>query len=63
MAKDIDKIVQHLHTKQVFRIFPGRQHMHVGRISADPLTDLNMSQIHAWMKKSTIKFRNKHYYT
>ena len=60
--KDVQTILGHLQVKKVVRNMPGREHMHIGRIGADPLVALDMKHIHTWMKKSTEKFRNKHYY-
>ena len=60
--QDIMKIVDHLHNKQVYNTKPGREHMHVGKVSADPLTTLNMKSLHTWMKDSIDAFSRKSYY-
>jgi hypothetical protein len=59
---DINKIMVSLNKKQVFRSIPGRKHMYIGRISADPIASMDMKGLHTWMKKSFDTFSNKHYY-
>lgn len=60
--KDINDLAVLLHEKKVFRQMPGREHMHIRKISADALAPVNMKDINAWMKKSVSKFADKHYY-
>lgn len=60
--KDVAKIVDHLHQKQVYRNISGRQHIHIGCISADPLASLDMKALHKWVKESVRGWSDKSYY-
>lgn len=61
-ANDIAVLLSLLHEKKVYDHQPGRQHQHIGCISASPLATMDVKSLHVWMRKSLSEFGRKHYY-
>lgn len=59
---DVHSLAELLHEKKVFEKKPGRQHKHIGQISADPLASLDVKVLHSWMKNTLKNLSRKGYY-
>ena len=59
---DVTKLVGLLHDKKVYQQFPGRQHVHIGHISANPLATMDIKDLHKWLKGCVQTFAKKRYY-
>ena len=61
--EDTVKLSLLLHTKGfVFHQIPNREHKSFGPVPANPLSTLDMTGLHKWLRESVRGFSRKHYY-
>jgi len=59
MDNDVRRVVSVLLKKEVLALKPGRAHSHFAGISSDPMVNINMKEMLAWIakkQKQTTKF-------
>ena len=61
-SSDVALLAAQYHEAQVFANIPGRAHSVFQGYNSNPLSDLNMTKFHKWLKESIEKYSTKHYY-